>query len=212
MTPSRPLFREQAVGAAVPYLAVGIGLYLLHSAWASILLYHAGILACLAAGRRLSSWRGLLAGLNGPGLAVAGTVCALAGPAAYLLWPWIHVPEYPLRDWLARYGLEGWSWITLLVYFSTVHPVLEEMHWRTLSSAAARPSWMDAAFAGYHVLVLLLLLKGAWLLLVWAVLAAASWCWCRMAARFGGWAVPLLTHALADASVILAACALAAAG
>jgi hypothetical protein len=196
---------RMAIGAAVPYAAVLAGLWWLRSAWVSILLYHAGILLLMAARRRWAAWRSLLRGVNGPALGAGVIVCALAGPAVCLLWPWLHLPDVALREWLPRYGLGGWSWIGFVIYFSILHPVLEEAHWRSLSPSGLAFSWLDLAFAGYHVLVLALLLKGPWLFLAFAVLAGASWAWRAAAARFGGWAVPLWTHATADASVILAA-------
>lgn len=208
----RPRLAAQAIAAAIPYAAVVIGLWWLRSAWASILLYHAGILLFLVWTRNWAAWRRLLSGSNTPALATGVIGCALAGPVAILLWPWIHAPDAVLRDWLIRHGLEGWRRYGMLAYFSIVHPVLEEGHWRSLSPAGGRWSWVDPSFAGYHVLVLALLLKGPWLLLVFAVLAGASWTWRAAAARFGGWAVPLWTHAAADASVMAAAGWLAAAG
>ena len=44
--------------AAIPYAAVGVGLYALRSAWAAILLYHIGIAIALS----ICGWRHPLRG------------------------------------------------------------------------------------------------------------------------------------------------------
>jgi hypothetical protein len=197
---------SRAIGAALPYAAVLGGLYLLRSAWLSILLYHAGLLIWhFAAGRPLSP-RELLDGDRGRILALTVASAALAGPALFLLWPLLPRGGVDLTVWLAARGLAGSSWLLFIPYFSLVHPFLEELHWRAIGRRVESPfHWSDAAFAGYHILVLATLIEPAWLLCLFALLAAVAALWRRLALRGGGFLPPLLAHVAADAGVILCA-------
>ena len=89
----------------------------------------------------------------------------------------------------------------------TVHPVLEELFWRGGRAGARRPvpDWRDVAFAGYHVPVLWFFVGPGWVALSFVVLAAGSWLWRLADHRFGGLGVPLVSHAAADLSIMVAA-------
>jgi membrane protease YdiL (CAAX protease family) len=192
--------------AVIPFAAVALGLFAAHSAWAAIFLYHAGILVVLFTGGRrrviLKVARGWCAVA-----AVAGAVTgACAGIAIYVLWPYIDATDGGLGFLLSQFGLAGRSWIVFAVYYATVHPLLEELLWRGNDlSTGPGPSWLDAAFAGYHMLVLQYFIGPFWIAVSFVVLFLVSWLWRILARRFGGIAVPLLSHAVADASIIIAA-------
>lgn len=201
------------VSAAVPYAAVAIGLYAARSGWAAILLYHLGVVLVLAA----SSWRARLerlrAGWRTAVIFPAMLFGALAGPALYLLWPYIDVTPNGLDTSLREFGLGGKSWIAFAVYYSTLHPILEELFWRgDTRRARLAPSWWDAAFAGYHVMVLWLFIGPVWVGLTFVVLLSTSWSWRLATRRFGGLGVALASHAVADASIVAAATLIARAG
>ncbi|MCP4547686.1 MAG: hypothetical protein GY835_14595 [bacterium] len=196
--------RLRLFGVLVPYGAVLVGLYLLRHAWAAILLYHVGILSTLLLNRQNVHPGLLFRGWNRGALLATLPVALLGGPALLILWPWLRSGEGLLAAWMQSHHLTGTGWIVFIIYFSLIHPLLEELHWRTLTARAAlRPCRLDAAFAGYHVLVLLPLLRGYWLAIGFLLLLGASLFWRWSARRFGGHAVPLVTHAVADASIIL---------
>jgi hypothetical protein len=166
-----------------------------------VLLYHAGIVAFLLVRRPANVFAGIRNPLTLPGV----LACALSAPVVYFLWPWLAAGDGILPQWLARYGLSGTAWLMLIPYFSIVHPILEEIHWRGL--APEKPTWLclqDLLFAGYHVLVLFQLVYWPWLFLVFGVLVGSSIFWRWAAQRFGGGGLPILTHAAADAGVVLA--------
>lgn len=186
-------------------LAVLVGLYLFRSAWTAVLLYHAGIVAFLLMRRRPNVWKRAWAGMRTPLLIPSVLVCAFAAPIVYFMWPWFAASETVLPEWMARYGLTGLSWLLLVPYFSIVHPVLEEIHWRGLAPEGfVWLCWQDLLFAGYHVLVLFQLIHWPWLFLVFGVLVGSSVFWRWAADRFGGYGLPILTHAAADAGVVVA--------
>lgn len=189
----------------LPSVAVLIGLHLLRSGWAAILLYHAGVLAFLS---HLGAWRSVRSwarGWNGLVFAVLLGACLASGPLLLVLVPVIAPPSLDLGAVLGSIGLDGASWLGFMAYYALVNPWLEEGYWR---GALGSPSpWLtagDAFFAAYHALVLVYFLSWVWSVLAALVLLAAAWVWRRVASRFGGLLIPCLSHLAADASVILA--------
>ncbi|MEN7973651.1 MAG: CPBP family glutamic-type intramembrane protease, partial [Verrucomicrobiota bacterium] len=187
--------------------AVLFGMYLFHSAWLSILLYHVGILVFLVFRRPKEVGRRLWAGAKAPLVVPGMLVCAMAAPVVYFMWPWLAASESVLPEWMARFGLTGWSWLLMIPYFSIVHPVLEEIHWRGIAPGKTMGICrQDFLFAGYHVLVLFQLLHWPWLFFVFGVLVGSSVFWRWAEDRFGGCGLPILTHAAADAGVVAGVC------
>jgi hypothetical protein len=145
------------------------------------------------------------AGTKSPLLVPGMLACGFSAPIVYFMWPWFASASLP--EWLAHYGLAGVSWWLLVPYFSLVHPMVEEMHWRSLAPARfAWVCWQDLLFAGYHVLVLFQLIHWPWLMLVFGILTGSSVFWRWAAKKFGGYGLPILTHAAADAGVVVGVC------
>jgi membrane protease YdiL (CAAX protease family) len=166
-----------------------------------VLLYHAGIVAFLLVRRPTN----VIAGIKNPLTLPGVLVCAMAAPVVYFLWPWLALSDGILPEWLAHYGLTGWSWWLFIPYFSLIHPILEEIHWRGLApDGPAWLCWQDLLFAGYHVLVLLQLIHWPWLFMVFGVLTGSSVFWRWAVRRFGGYGLSILTHAAADTGVVIA--------
>jgi len=209
------------VGALWPSVAVLLGLYGLHSAWAAVLLYHFGIVAFALVlrrrrssdptdetiplselGRRTLRW-----------MLPVTIMCALSGVAFYLLWDWIVQPGVSLSSWLGERGMSGWSWWLFVPYFGLLHPVLEELHWsRLVAGLPSQVGLFDALFAGYHLLVLASLVRWPWLLLIFVILVCSSVFWRQMYRSRETRFVPLLTHGAADLSIVIAASLLVLAG
>jgi hypothetical protein len=204
----------------VPYGTVAAGLYLAHSAWIALLSYHLGMAGALLWAR--GRWRGLTrpgqgdrtaTGLtaigsgwsSGTGAALA-LLCAGNGAAFVLLWPVVVRPGIRLPAVLEGVGLSPGAGLALFaLWYVTVHPVLEEWFWRgLLYDPSPRPALSDAAFAGYHALVLAIFLRPEWTALSVACLLGAGWIFRRIAARHGGLAVPVAAHAVAGASTMAA--------
>jgi hypothetical protein len=188
----------------IPYIAVLIGMVLLKSAWLAIGLYHLGIIAFLLYRSPPNVVGRLWSGYNRRLLIPSAMACTLAAPIIFFLWPWFSRPDVPLNRWLSQVGLEGLSWILFIPYFALVHPVLEELFWRTLTDGTYKlVEWKDLLFAGYHLLVLGSLIKGPWLLVVFGSLVIASSFWRKTAHRFSGYGIAVVTHAIADAAVLI---------
>ena len=191
------------ISMAVPYIAVFIGLYVLKNAWVALGLYHLGIAMFLVADGRGKLLRKIRSGWNPVAVAACAIVCALIGPAIFILWQYMQLGDVCLKVTLMNFGLNGLSWYVFIIYFSTVQPFLEELYWRGyLESNHKYLSWTDLAFAGYHVFVLAWFIKLPWLVVSFVVLSIAASAWRYIAHRFGGLAVPLFSHLLADISII----------
>lgn len=185
---------KQTLKLLAPYLAVAVFWCGLSSAWLAILAYHAQILfwarrdfTAIGSGCRRR-------------IMLLALPAALGGPLLYVLLPFITHTE--LAAWLSSHHLSGWSFMLMIPYFGLLHPLLEQIHWAPLreQTPLAHP-----LFAGYHLLVLFSLLTGPWLIVCFAILTAASFLWKELTQRTHSIAVPVVSHILADAGIIMAA-------
>ncbi len=194
----------------LPYLATLIGLEWAGNAWVAIGLYHLGILTLLILKTPVDP-RLIFSGDGGRWLPLFVIACALAGPIFLLLWPVVAKPGAELASILAELGLSGLSWFLFVPYFAFLHPLLEEILWRTLlpSCSPRHLHWTDLAFAGYHLLVLRHFLAWPWALVSFVVLALAAWSWRRWTEFAGGLRPALISHVVADLSIVVAAAWLA---
>ena len=109
-----------------------------------------------------------------------------------------------LNSTLMNFGLHGTSWLFFMIYFSIIQPLLEELYWRGyLARYNKYFSWTDFAFAGYHILVLAWFIKLPWLVIAFIVLIIASFIWRYLAYKLEGLVIPLLSHIVADISIIV---------
>ena len=192
------------LAALVPYVAVLLGMYLFHNAWLTILLYHAGVIAFLLYRKPSGVWHRMWAGMKSPLLVPGILGCALAAPILYFMWPWFASSNPVLPAWMAHYGLSGLAWTLLIPYFSIVHPILEEVHWRGISPERITwICWQDFLFAGYHVLVLFQVIRAPWLFFVFSILLGSSVFWRWTVARYGGYGIAIASHVAADTAVII---------
>jgi hypothetical protein len=181
-----------------PYLAVLVFWVGFHSAWLAILAYHAQILLWLR-GSRVG-----IGSLKPDRLAWLAVPSAFAGPALYVVLPYVVSADFP--GWLRAYGLSGTSLLAMVFYFGLVHPVLEQLHWARLREQTPAAHLF---FAGYHLIVLYSLLTVPWLAVCFVVLAGASIMWQQMGRRGSGLLVPIASHAFADLGIATAAFLLA---
>ena len=187
----------------MPYVAVVVGLYVLKNAWIAIGLYHSGITVFLIAGNRKSLLKKVCAGWNSLMAAAGVLMAAMSIFIILFLWEYMQLENMPLNSALANFGLHGTSWFFFMIYFSTVQPFLEELYWRGYLECGHKCfSWTDLAFAGYHILVLAWFIKLLWLLIAFIVLTIAAYIWRYIASKLEGLAVPLLSHIVADVSII----------
>ena len=187
----------------MPYLTVGVGLYVFNSAWEAVLGYHAGIVVLVTLAKawpdirafRLTEpiWKTLLFGLTG----------CVAGVAVYFLWPIIHVSPR-LAESLLEWGLTPSIWPLFIAYGALVNPWLEEIYWRGwLGSANRQPILHDAVFAGFHLVILAPFFPPFWLAVAFIVLAASGWMWRQTIRVEKSMLASTLFHMAADVSILL---------
>jgi len=195
--------RIKLISVLVPYVAVLIGLWVLKNAWVAILLYHLGITMFLIAGDRKSLLKGVCTGWNST-VAVLSVVMSVAiFPIIFFFWKYMQSESIPLNCTLENFGLHGTSWLLFMIYFSTVQPIVEEIYWRGYLECGHKCfSWADFAFAGYHIFVLAWFMKVPWLVTAFVVLLIAAYVWRGIVSKLEGLMVPLLSHVVADISII----------
>lgn len=194
------------LAAAVPYAAVALGFGVAHNAWTALLFYHAGIIGFLVFAEPAGVLKAVRSGWKIPAAVCGGAAATLGGVMLLLLWPVAGTTDAGLAAKLSEFGLGRVSWVLFFVYYSTAHPLLEELHWRgVLYTDRKRPSWLDVAFGGYHVFVLSFFMKLPWALAAGALLVVVAWVWRTAVREYGGLGIPLVTHAAADLSIVLAA-------
>ena len=189
--------------AAVPYLAVWLGLFIFHNAWAAILTYHVGMSAVVFLSKRKVPFRQIVRSTNWKPLILAVVIGAGDGLLLYFLWPLLSVPA-GIDTYLNSIGLTAAVWPYFITYYILVNPVLEEYYWRGyLGSSARRPVLNDFLFAGYHLMVLAGNVGVIWLVLAFLVLCTAEWYWRQISRITGGLLAATLSHMAGDITVIL---------
>lgn len=189
------------------YIAIYVGLYIFKSAWTAILAYHIGIVLVLLFQRPTNLWTKIKSGWDFKEGMILTLACSLAGGVLLLFLPAMQPDNSSLSSSLSALGLTEDTWILFVVYFSIIHPILEEIIWRGYicdNSKSKYPSLLDFTFAGYHILVLVWFVTIPWIAISFAVLAMASWIWQTTSTRNNGLLIPIVSHIAADLSVILA--------
>ena len=201
--------RVKLVSVLVPYIAVLVGVYVFRNGWVAIGLYHFGIVLFLLADDRGRLLKSVVSGWDTVSAGLLVVMAAMIFPIIFFFWGYMQLESIPLNSALANFGLHGSSWFFFMIYFSTVHPFLEELYWRDyLGGTRKYFSWRDVAFAGYHILVLAWFIKWPWLVIAFIVLTATACVWRYVARKLEGLVVPLLSHIIADVSIIAVVCVL----
>ncbi len=195
--------RLKVIAPITPYIAVTLGLYVLRSAWAAILLFHIGMIIVMPLAKRWQLGEQLRTRRAFLVLVVVAVTSALGGLFIFWLWPTIKLGQLLLGAELANLGLSQTPWLLFIFYYFTVNPFLEEMFWRGyLGHKTKALAWTDVWYAGYHLLVLVHFVQLPWIIVSFVILVGASWVWRQLAREFNGLTIPIVSHAAADASII----------
>ena len=178
----------------VPYFTVGIFWCIVQNGWLAILAYHALVLLW-----DRDAWKNLRGSKPRQMLWLA-LPTVLVGPLLYFVLP--VVSHTDLGTWLAEYKLTGWSLLLMIPYFGIIHPVMEQLHWAPLREKTPAAHIL---FAGYHMLVLVSLLKMPWLIACFVTLTITSIVWQHLTRKSDSLTPAILSHILADLGIILTA-------
>lgn len=188
----------------IPYVAVAIGLCVLSSAWLAIGLYHAGILGVVVL-LGLGKASRCTNHLKCYWVPVVTAIFTMGGVLLYTLWPLLGSNGQSIADRLARVGVTRSAWPCFAVYFCLVNATFEELFWRgCLYSDSRQIVPNDLLFAGYHAFVMIWFAHPIWILPVFVVSMVGGWLWRRLRLISGGLLLPILTHIVADASIVAA--------
>ena len=192
-----------AAALFMPYIIVWLGLYVFHNAWAAILGYHAGIVILVTLAGAWPSARQVFASPSRRGALLYGLVGTSAGISMYFLLPYIHIsPRLSIA--LLEWGLTPHIWPIFIIYGTLVNPWLEEIFWRSwLGSTDRNPVFRDAAFAGFHLVILAPFFPLIWLVVAFFVLAFSGWMWRQVVRVEESLLASSLFHLAADVSILL---------
>jgi len=188
----------------IPYVAVGVGVYCLHSAWIALISYHAAMLAVVILGRGSGMGSVTKRRLWSCWILTVALYTA-GGIALYAIWPCVWPEGGFVRARLADLGVNRQNWPYFALYFCCLNSLIEELFWRGyLGQDSRRPTLRDAAFAGYHSLVLLAFTRALWAIPVFAGCVFAAWLWRMMRAATGSLVLPVITHLAVDLAIVTA--------
>ena len=177
-----------------------VGLCAFRSAWLAVLCYQILalliVLACRPAvgSTRPKSWTHWVVALS---FGFTGVVLAIIAP--------LILDDGLLAQRLSNVGLHAGNFVWFAAWFCLVNPILEELLWRgVLHRQGLMPCAMDACFGGYHALVIWSLLSWPWAVGAFAGCSMAGWLWRVMRINSGSLALPMLSHFLADVSIMAA--------
>lgn len=196
--------RLRRLAPLVPYIAVSLGLFVAHSAWAALIGYHLLMAAFLTVS---DAWPEQLRKFRSPGrlrwIVLALLVGLSGGLGLYFLWPVFGIIP-SLGKELLPLGLNSVSWPFFILYFSLVNPWLEEIFWRGwLGSPSQKPVLNDLFFAGFHLLVIGAYAPWPSMLFGLLTLTSVGWLWRQVTRREGSLLPASLSHLVADAAILI---------
>ncbi len=191
------------IAPTLAYLAVGLGLFVFHSAWGALLGFHIAIVVSVLIARPNIPVSILVKNKNIQWIALNVLLCGSSGVTLYLLWDTFgFVPD--LSQQVETLGLNSQTWIPFLAYFALVNPFIEEYFWRGwLGSASNRLHISDFVYAGFHGLVLIGKVQAGSILFGLTALVAAGWLWRQIVREDEGLLAPALGHAAADFTILM---------
>ena len=192
------------IAPTLAYLAVGIGLFIFHSAWGALLGFHAAIIVSLLIAKPDIPIKILLTSSNFKWILLSVLFCGSSGVVLYFLWE-IFGFANDLAEQVRTLGLNTSNWILFIAYFSLINPFVEEYFWRGyLGSKTKSLHSSDLIFAGFHGLVLVNKVQTGSIIFGLCMLVLAGWFWRQIYREDNGLFAPVLGHMAADFTVLIA--------
>ena len=192
------------IAALLAYLAVGIGMFQLHSAWGALLGFHIAIVVSLLWVRPNIPIAMLFKSTNIKWILLSVLLCGSSGLGLYFLWTYFG-PVTDLPAQIETLGLTPASWPGFIAYFALVNPFLEEYFWRSYLGDPTQGLYIyDLIYAGFHALILIGKVPVYSIIFALMVLTFAGWLWRQIAREDRGLLAPVLGHMAADFTILLA--------
>ncbi len=187
------------------YAAIYLGIFYLQNAWAALLGFHFSLIAGILLSKPTFPVSALFKGKITKWSIASLLICGMSGILLYFLWDYFKIfPNLPNE--LASLGLSNTTeWMLFIAYFTGINPFIEEYFWRGhLGSDAKGFHYIDFLYAGYHLLVLYGKVHPFSMIFAFVVLSLAGWFWRQIAREGKGLLIPVLGHALADFTILMA--------
>ncbi|HVF25169.1 MAG TPA: CPBP family glutamic-type intramembrane protease [Anaerolineales bacterium] len=192
------------IAPLLAYLAVAIGMFQLHSAWAALLGFHLAIIFSLWWAKPTIPIAALFRSTNIKWIILSVLLCGSSGPGLYFLWENFGTTS-DLAAQIETLGLTPASWPGFIAYFVLVNPLLEEYFWRGYLGSRANGLYIyDLIYAGFHTLLLIGKVPIYSIIFALTVLTFAGWLWRQIAREDRGLLAPVLGHMAADFTILLA--------
>ncbi len=192
--------------SSVPYITTYMGLYIFSNAWLALLAYHFVIIIVLI--KRNKTLRNINYFIENKKILISSIILILfILPFLLVTWDYIKLTDLNLSNMLMKFSLDGFSFVVFIIYFFTIHPILEELYWRLIITYKKNTKvdfLFDILFAGYHILVLILFVKITFVILSFIVLAISGMIWRYIIKRYQDYLTVFVTHAIADLLIIVA--------
>lgn len=192
------------IAPALAYLAVGIGLFLFHSAWGALLAFHLVIVASLLFAKPKLPIHILFRSNNIKWIFASVLICGSSGITLYFLWAYFGFTDDLSRQ-VESLGLNAFTWPAFITYFALVNPFIEEYFWRGYLGNLTKGLFIyDFIYAGFHALIMINKMRPGSIVYGLVLLTLAGWFWRQIAREDRGLLAPVLGHMLADFTILMA--------
>jgi hypothetical protein len=190
------------IAPTLAYLAVGIGLFLFHSAWGALLGFHFVIIVSLLIARPNIPIRVLFKSTNIQWIFLSILLCGSSGVSLYFLWDkFKFANDFSVQ--VEALGLNTSTWPAFIAYFALVNPFVEEYFWRGYFGNQTKNLYLyDFIYSGFHFLILVNKVHSYSIIFGLSVLVFAGWLWRQIARDDHGLLAPVLGHMAADFSIL----------
>ena len=184
------------------YLAIGIGLFIFHSAWGALIGFHVAIIVSLLIARPNVPISILLKSNDRKWIFLNVLLCGGSGAVLYFLRDMFGFANV-LPEQVKALGLNASNWTAFIAYFSLVNPFIEEYFWRGYLGGKAKSLHIsDFVYAGFHALLLVNKVQAGSIIFGFCVLVLAGWFWRQTLREDGGLLAPVLGHMAADFTIL----------
>jgi hypothetical protein len=191
------------IAPILAYLAVGIGLFVFHSAWGTLLGFHVAIIVSLLIAKPNIPVTVLFKSKNVKTIILSILLCGSSGVILYFLWDTFGFAS-DLSNRLNSLGLNSSNWIFFIAYFTLVNSFIEEYFWRGYWGGKTKNlHGSDLLYAGFHGLILIDKVHVYSIIFALATLVLAGWFWRQAAREDEGLFAPVLGHMTADFTILL---------
>ena len=192
------------IAPALAYLAVGLGIFLFHSAWGALAGFHVVIIVSLLTARPNVPVTVLFKSTNLKWILLSILLCGGGGVTLYFLWN-IFGFASDLPAQVEALGLNSSNWLPFIAYFALVNPFVEEYFWRGYFGNPTKSLYLyDFIYSGFHGLILIGKVHSYSIIFGLSVLVFAGWLWRQIAREDHGLLAPVLGHMVADFTILMA--------